>query len=431
MLKKPLRIGLAGLGTVGRGVVKILQENGDLVAERAGRRVEVAAVSARNVKADRGVDISAYRFAGNALELAAAEDIDLVVELVGGSEGLPLDLCRGALTNAKHVVTANKAMIAHHGMALATLAEEKGVALKFEAAVAGGIPIIKTLREGLSANRITHVSGILNGTCNFILTQMEATGRDFADMLAEAQSLGFAEADPSFDVDGIDTAHKLAILSSVAFGTALDFSSVATEGIRNITAVDIKYAGDFGYRIKLLGTASYSAQGLEQRVAPCLVDLKSAIAHVDGAYNAVVAEGDFAGRITIEGRGAGEGPTASAVVADIIDIARGSHFPVFSAPVAKMPAAHPVSTSEHIGSFYIRLHVYDRPGVIAEVSELLSREEISIESLIQRGHGPGGGIFVVLTTHETREARLRRALQKIAKLDCMVEAPAAIRIERK
>jgi homoserine dehydrogenase len=430
MLKKPFKIGIAGLGNVGRGVVKIIQKNGALIAARAGRPVEIVAVSARDAKVDRGVGLTAYRWENDPLALAAAGDIDLVVELIGGSDGVAYELCRRSLQAGKHFVTANKAMIAHHGMALAGLAEAGGVALKFEAAVAGGIPIIKTLREGLSANRLTRVSGILNGTCNFILTQMEATGQGFDEILAEAQRLGYAEADPSFDVDGVDTAHKLAILSGVAFGTALDFNAVAIEGIRNITAVDIKYAGEFGYRIKLLGTAVLSEQGLEQRVAPCLVDLKSAIASVGGAFNAVAVEGDFVDRIVIEGRGAGEGPTASAVVADIIDIVRGGVSSVFSMPVGKMVSAHPISNLEHFGAFYVRLRVQDEPGVMAEITDLLRQQEISIESLIQRGQGPGGGIFVVLTTHETKEAGLRHALKKMENLNCMLDKPAAIRIEK-
>lgn len=429
-MKQPLRIGVAGLGNVGRGVVKIIQNHGDMLAARAGCRLEIVAVSARSRTDERGIDISSYRWDDNPLAMAEADDIDVVVELIGGSDGIAKELCARVLQNGKHFVTANKAMIAHHGMAMAKLAEEKGLALKFEAAVAGGIPVIKMLREGLAANRMTRVSGILNGTCNFILTQMEATGRSFEDVLGEAQRLGYAEADPTFDVDGIDSAHKLAILASVAFGTAIDFDHVATEGIRAISSVDIKYAHDFGYRIKLLGTATCSDEGLEQRVLPCLVDLNSAIARVGGAFNAVVTEGDFVDRTVIEGRGAGEGPTASAVVADLIDIARGYISPIFSVPVAKMQAARPIAATEHFGPFYIRLYVIDRPGVMADVSEVLGEEEISIESLIQRGHGPDGGIFVVLTTHETKESRLVKAMERLAGLDCMIGTPASIRIEK-
>jgi homoserine dehydrogenase len=309
------------------------------------------------------------------------------------------------------------------------MAEGAGVALGYEAAVAGGIPIIKALREGLAANNVTSLYGILNGTCNYILSAMRDSGREFADVLAEAQALGYAEDDPGFDVDGVDTAHKLAILTSVAFGCEVDFAGVYIEGIRHVSAQDIEFATELGYRIKLLGIARRIDHGIEQRVHPCLVDEETPIAHVEGVFNAVVVEGDFVDSTVYEGRGAGAGPTASAVVADIVDLARGARIPTFAVPanaLEKLPAA---PMDRHRGAYYIRLMVVDRPGVFADVAAALRDERVSMESILQRTRDPDGAVPVVMTTHDTEEAAMKRALARFAALDTVVEPPRMIRIE--
>jgi homoserine dehydrogenase len=327
-------------------------------------------------------------------------------------------------------VTANKALLALHGAELAGLAEASGAALAFEAAVAGGIPIVKALKEGLAGNRVQRVYGILNGTCNYILTQMRETGRDFAAVLAEAQSLGYAEADPSFDVDGIDAAHKLTLLASLAFGGRPRFDAVHVEGIRHVSALDIAFAQELGYRIKLLGVARMTGQGLEQRVHACMVPAEAPIARVEGVLNGVVVEGDAVGTAVLEGRGAGAGPTASAVVADVIDIARGLATPTFGVPAAKL-ADHAIAPmSAHEGRYYIRLMVVDRPGVMADISAVLRDHEVSIESLIQRGRNPGQAVPIVLTSHDTTEAAMRGALERLAGLGSVAEPPRMIRVER-
>ncbi len=428
-MSKALKIGIAGLGTVGRGVVKALEQNKDLIAARAGRAIEIAGISARSRHTDRGVDLSVYRWYDNPVDMAEASDIDVVVELIGGSDGIAKALAETALHNDKSLVTANKALIAHHGMALAATAEEKGLVIRLDAAVAGGIPIIKTISDGLAANRCKSVMGILNGTCNYILTQMEKSGRAFEDVLAEAQALGYAEADPSFDVDGIDTAHKLSILAAVSFGTAVDFNAIAIEGIRRITPVDIRYADELGYRIKLLGVASYNNGHLDQRVAPCMVAKTSALAWVNDVFNAVVVDGDFVEKTVYEGRGAGEGPTASAVVADLVDVARGNRTPVFSVPVKALAKADSASQGSLKASFYLHVRVADEPGVIASITELLSEQKISIENLLQRGGGSAdGGIDVIFTTHETEEGRLRTALDRVASLRTVLDKPTALQL---
>jgi homoserine dehydrogenase len=424
-----LRIGIAGLGTVGAGTLRLLQEHREILAQRCGRSITVAAVSARERRRDRGVDVSKLRWCDDALALAGDPEIDVVVELIGGSDGIAKRLIEAAIANRKHVVTANKALLAHHGTALARAAEANGVTLAYEAAVAGGIPIIKALREGLAGNRVERIYGILNGTCNYILTTMRRTGREFADVLAEAQKLGYAEVDPSFDVDGIDAAHKLAILTSVAFGCEINFAGVHVEGIRNVSAVDIAYAEELGFRIKLLGSARPTEHGIEQRVHACMVPIGTPIAHVEGVFNAVVTEGDFVGQNVAEGRGAGAGPTASAVVADLIDIARGRTLPTFSVPAAQLRRLPPSPMERHRGAYYVRLMVVDRPGVIADVTAALRDEQVSLESMLQRGRAPDEAVPVVLTTHETEEASMRRALARIAGLNTVVEPPHMIRIE--
>jgi homoserine dehydrogenase len=426
---RPLSVGLAGLGTVGAGLLKLLRDNAAVVTARAGRPIAVTAVAARDRTRDRGVPLTGLRWYDDPVALAADKAIDVVVEAIGGSEGPARALVTAALAAGKPVVSANKALLAVHGAELAASAERAGVVLGFEAAVAGGIPVIKALREGLAGNHITRVAGILNGTCNYILTVMRERGREFAEVLAEAQKLGYAEADPSFDIDGIDAAHKLAILAALAFGRPVAFDAVHVEGIRRISALDIAFAGELGYRIKLLGLARRTEAGIEARVHPCMVPQAAPIARVDGVFNAVVAEGDFVGRIMLEGRGAGAGPTASALAADLIDIARGRTTPVWGAASGALSDAPSVPMAAHVGTYYLRLMVVDRPGVIADVTAVLRDEGISLESMLQRGRSPGEAVPVVLVTHETREAAMSAALARIAALDAVLEDPAMIRIE--
>lgn len=428
-MSSPLKVGVAGLGTVGAGVLRLLHDNAALITARAGRPIVVTAVAARDRTRDRGVDVSAMRWHDDPAALANDPDVDVVVELIGGSDGPARALVEAALAAGRPVVTANKALMAVHGAALAAASERSGAALAFEAAVAGGIPVIKALREGLAGNRIDRVAGILNGTCNYILTVMREQGRDFGDVLADAQRLGYAEADPSFDVDGIDAAHKLAILAALAFNRPVDFGAVHVEGIRAISAVDISLANELGYRIKLLGLARRTEAGIETRVHPCLVPLANPLAHVDGVFNAVVAEGDAVGRIMLEGRGAGAGPTASAVVADLVDMARGRTAPIWGMEGRALAASPSVPMSVHQGAYYLRLMVVDRPGVIADIAAALRDAGVSLASMLQRGRAPGETVPVVLVTHETNEAAMRAALDHIQRSDAVLESPALIRIE--
>jgi homoserine dehydrogenase len=429
-LSPPLKIAIAGLGTVGAGVVKLLADNGELVASRCGRTLQVVAVSARDRGRDRGFDAGKLQWFDDAAEMAAKADADVIIELIGGSDGIAKNVIETAIARGKPVVTANKALLAVHGTALARQAEAKGVMLAYEASVAGGIPVIKALREGLAANRIVRVYGILNGTCNYILTQMRTTGRPFAEILAQAQKLGYAEADPSFDVDGIDAAHKLAILAGVAFNAEINFKAVHIEGIRHVDATDVAFARELGFRIKLLGIARLTEHGLEQRVHPCMVPVETPIAHVEDVYNAVVAEGNFVGNTVYEGRGAGAGPTASAVVADLMDLARGRPALTFGVPAKNLLALPAAPMERHRGAYYIRLMVTDRPGVIADVTAALRDENVSLESMLQRGRRPDEMVPVVLTTHDTEEAAMSRALARIAKLNAVLEPPRLIRIEQ-
>ncbi|MBT3170737.1 MAG: homoserine dehydrogenase, partial [Rhodospirillaceae bacterium] len=365
--------------------------------------------------------------------LAEDADVDVVCELIGGSDGIALQLSKAALQNGKHLVTANKALLAHHGNELARLAEETGVHLGYEAAVAGGIPIIKALREGLSGNSFSGVYGILNGTCNYILTEMRdgvraGKPRNFDIVLKEAQELGYAEADPSTDVDGVDAAHKLALLTSLVFGCPVDFGAIQIEGIRHINVLDIEYAEELGYRVKLLGVSRAGAAGIEQSVHPCMVPERAPIAHVDGVLNAVVADGDFVGTTTFEGPGAGAGPTASAVVADLVDISRGLVLPTFGLPVSSLNARPKAPPGSHVGSYYIRLMVVDRPGVIADIAACLRDQEVSVESLLQHGRNPDEAVPVVLTTHMAEEKALANALAAMDELGAVLETPRMIRI---
>jgi len=431
----PLRIALAGLGTVGAGVIRLLDANGALIAARAGRPIEVVAVCARDRGKDRGIDLSPYAWEDDMTALAARDDVDAVVELVGGSDGPALALARNALNGGKQFVTANKAMIAHHGMELATLAEEKGVALKYEAAVAGGIPVIKGLAEGAAANRIERIYGILNGTCNYILSQMESTGADFGDVLKDAQELGYAEADPTFDIEGVDAAHKLAILSAIAFGTSVDFAAIDVSGITRISAADIAQADALGHVIRLVGIADVQDEGGEarlfQRVQPVLVAKDHPLAAVDGPTNAVVAEGNFVGRLLFEGAGAGDGPTASAVVADLVDIARGNVTPPFSLPVSALTKTAAADPGLRVNRAYIRFSVADRPGVLAEITAAMRDAGVSIESMIQHGHPSDTGdepVLVVMVTHDCPESAIASAVAMLEGSPVLTEAPLVMRL---
>jgi homoserine dehydrogenase len=425
----PLKVALAGLGTVGAGVLSLLRQQADLIEARAGRKIVVTAVSARDRTKDRGIDLKGLDWFDDAKKMAEQADADVVVEVIGGASGVARSTCEAAIACGRHVVTANKALLALYGAELAQAAEAKGVILGFEAAVAGGIPIIKAVREGLAGNRISQITGILNGTCNYILTTMRETGRDFHDVLKDAQKLGYAEADPSFDIDGIDTAHKLAILTSVAFGTRVDFGKIHIEGIRHISALDIKYAEELGYRIKLLGIARMTDHGIEQRVHPCMVPVASMIGRVEGVFNAVVAEGDFVGRTLFEGRGAGAGPTASAVAADLIDIAAGRGGPAFGLSADSLAPMRAAPISAHSGPYYVRLMVLDRPGVFAEIATVLGQENVSMEAVLQHGRAPGETVPLVMTVHMTAESAMTRALDRIKALETVVETPRLIRIE--
>ena len=429
----PLRIALAGLGTVGAGVIRLIEANAALIARRAGRPIQITAVSARDRGKDRGVDMTRYVWEDDMIILGEREDVDVVVELVGGSDGPALACARTTIEAGKALVTANKAMIAHHGLKLAEMAEAAKVALKFEAAVAGGIPVIKGLREGAAANEIERVYGILNGTCNYILSTMEDTGRSFADVLAEAQAKGFAEADPAFDVEGTDAAHKLSILAAIAYGTRIDFASVETAGITRIRAADIAQADALGYVIRLIGMAEEDRSGetprLFQRVQPHLVPFDHPLAHVDGATNAVVAEGNYSGRLLFQGAGAGDGPTASAVVADLIDIARGDIGAPFSVPVSELEALAPASSGHRLGRTYIRCTVADRPGVLAEIAAAMRDAGVSIESLIQKGRAEAEGeVLLAIVTHEGPESAVTEALRLLEGSASLTAAPLVMQI---
>ncbi|WP_284947738.1 homoserine dehydrogenase [Acidisoma cladoniae] len=428
-MSQPLRIGLAGLGTVGIGTLRLLRDNATIVAARAGRPLTVTAVSARDRTRDRGVDLDGLAWHEDPTDLAADPTVDVVVEVIGGSEGPAADVVRAAIAAGKPVVTANKALLALHGAELAAQAEAQGVPLAFEAAVAGGIPAIKALREGLAGNNLLAISGILNGTCNYILTVMREQGRDFADVLSDAQKLGYAEADPAFDIDGVDAAHKLAILAALAFGRPVEFGAIHVEGIRGVSALDIAFAKELGFRIKLLGIAKRQDGGIEMRVHPAMVPEAEPIAQVDGVFNAVVAEGDFSGRVMLMGRGAGAGPTASAVVADLIDIARGRLTPIWGVEGHAQGTLPASPMADHHGAYYLRLMVLDRPGVIADVTAVLRDAGVSLQSMLQHGRAPGEAVPIVLVTHETREADMMQALARIAGLESVLEPPALIRIE--
>ena len=435
-----LKLGLAGIGTVGGGLLRLIEARGRSLSARAGRPIEIVAVSARNKRKKRGLDLSGFRFVSDPVALATDPGIDVFVELIGGETGVAKAAVQAALRAGKHVVTANKALLAHHGPSLAALAEKNGVSLNFEGAVAGGIPVVKVIREGLQGNDISRLYGILNGTCNYILTLMEREGRSFADVLKEAQDQGYAEADPTFDIGGFDTAHKLALLTSLAFGTRTNFDAVYVEGIETITPADIEAADDLGYRIKLLGVALRTESGIEQRVHPTMVPKNTAIAEVDGVSNCVAIDGDFVGDVMLIGPGAGGGPTASAVMSDIIDIARGHVLPPFGIEAKDLKPYKKAQMRAHEGGYYIRLSVHDRTGAFAAIAQRMAEKGISLESIVQRrpraelagrGRRDGGApAAVVMVTHQTTEAAVRKALAAIERDGHVDAKPQMIRIEK-
>lgn len=430
---KAVRIGICGLGTVGGGSFRVLQDNADLIRARAGRSIEVTHVGARRDNPD--CDIGDTRVSRDVFAVADDPDIDILVETIGGCD-VARQLVLRALDNGKHVVTANKALIAEHGNEIFRRAAEKGVSVAFEAAVAGGIPIIKAIREGLAANRIEWLAGIINGTGNFILTEMREKGRSFEDVLAEAQQLGYAEADPTFDVEGIDAAHKLVILASIAFGIPLQFEKVFTEGIGAIDLRDVTYAEELGYRIKHLGIARRTAGGIELRVHPTLIPAERLLANVNGVMNAVMVEGDAVGPTLFYGAGAGGGPTASAIVADIIDVARGledpfhSNVPHLAFHSEYLSAERILPIEEVETAFYLRMEVVDRPGVLSKIAQIMSDAGISIEALIQKAPKHGAvTVPLILLTNVAREGLLMDAVASIEALDSVTGAVTRMRVE--
>ena len=423
----PLRLGIAGLGTVGTGVVKIVQRHADLLARRAGRPVAIAAVSARSRDKDRGIRLDAYAWEDDPTALARRDDVDVFVELMGGSEGPAKDATEAAIAAGKDVVTANKALLALHGQALAEAAEARGAVIRFEAAVAGGIPVVKALTEGLAGNGITRVMGVMNGTCNYILTRMEATSQSYDALFAEAEKLGYLEADPTLDVGGIDAGHKLALLASIAFGTRVDFAGVELEGIQSVTLDDIRQAADMGYRIKLLGVARMTGRGLEQRMQPCLVPATSPLGQLDGGTNMVVIEGDSVGQVVLRGAGAGEGPTASAVMGDVVDIARGLRIPTFGQPAATLARARPAVAAQ-AAPFYLRLALTDRPGALARIAAVLGDAGVSIDRMRQYDHAePTAPVLIV--THKATRADIDAAIARMPATGVLEGTPVALRIE--
>lgn len=439
-MTEPLKLGVAGLGTVGAGLLQLIEMHGQRLAGVLPRPLRVDAVSARTRGRDRGVSLQEMRWFDDPVALAADPQIDVFVELIGGEDGPAKAAVEAALAAGKHVVTANKALLAKHGVALARLAEANAVALNFEAAVAGGIPVIKTLREAFIPNKVSRVYGILNGTCNYILTTMEEEGSPFAEVLKEAQEMGYAEADPTFDIGGFDAGHKLALMTSLAFGTEVAADQIHVEGIESITEADIEAAGDLGFRIKLLGVAMETSSGVEARVHPAMVPKHSAIAEVSGVTNCVALEGDFTGPLLLVGAGAGGKPTAAAVASDIVDVARGIVLPPFITPTDRLNPHRRARIDEHYGAYYLRLSVRDEPGAMAGIAKCMGDEGVSLESVVQRrermslpGSGklapPGSPATVIMITHETTEDAIRRAVDAIEHHEKVTARPQVIRIE--
>ena len=427
MTAAPLRLGIAGLGTVGVGVLKMIHKNAKIISLRTGRDIVVTAVSARSRSKDRGVDLSGFAWEDDPVALAKRDDVDIFVELMGGHEGPAKDATEAAIAAGKDVVTANKAMLAVHGQSLALAAEAAGQVIRFEAAVAGGIPVVKALTEGLAGNKINRVLGVMNGSCNYILTRMENAGLSYAEVFAEANALGYLEADPNLDVGGIDAAHKLALLAAVAFGTEVDFDSVVLEGIGAVTIEDIHAAADMGYRVKLLGVAQMTGRGLEQRMTPCLVPASSPLGQLEGGTNMVILEGDDSGQIVLRGAGAGEGPTASAVMSDVLDLARGLRLKTFGQPATSLVKAHPATTATP-ASFYLRLQLLDKPGALAKVAAVMGEAGVSIDRMRQYGHDAGKAP-VLIVTHKTTRAAIDQVVLDFNQTQVVEAPPVALRIE--
>jgi homoserine dehydrogenase len=423
----PLRLGIAGLGTVGVGVVKIVRQKANLLAMRTGRPVVITAVSARSRDKDRGVSLSEYAWEDDPVALAQRDDVDVFVELMGGHEGPAKDAIEAAIAAGKDVVTANKALLAHHGQELAAAAEEKGTVIRFEAAVAGGIPVIKSLTEGLAGNEITRVMGVMNGTCNYILTRMQDAGLPYEEVFAEADALGYLEADPNLDVGGIDAGHKLALLASIAFGTRVSFDGMDLEGIQRISIDDIRQAADLGYRIKLLGVAQLTGRGLEQRMSPCLVPADSPLGQLKGGTNMVVIEGDAVEQVVLRGPGAGEGPTASAVMGDVCDVARGIRISTFGIPANELEEARPAQSNSP-APYYLRMSLVDRPGALAKVTTALGDAGISIDRMRQTRH-ESAEAPVLIVTHKTQRSALDIAIDAMRETGVVASDPVALRIE--
>ena len=428
-MARTINIAIAGLGTVGAETYRIIKEESDFLKARSSANFNVVAVSAKSKDKKRDIDLTGAEWITDCRDIPDIDNIDVVIELVGGSEGVAKELVEKSITNGKSVITANKALLATHGNNIGGLVAKHDVMFGYEAAVAGGIPIIKTIREGLASNRIGKVYGILNGTCNYILSIMRETGREFEDILADAQRLGYAEADPSFDVDGVDAAHKLAILSAIAFQTPINFNSVYVEGIRLISPIDIDFATELGYRIKLLGIGELLGYGLQQRVRPCLVPVNVPIAQVEDVFNAVAAEAEGLGTSLSYGRGAGAGPTSSAVLSDLLDFANNRRTSFLGTADTEL-VIRPIQELQKLsGSYYLRLQVYDRPGVLADLTAVFRDNEVSVEALLQRGRNPDGTVPVVLTTHETSEEAIQKSVAEFEKLENVVEKPCILPIE--
>jgi homoserine dehydrogenase len=425
--KPPLRLGVAGLGTVGAGVVKIIARHADLLERRAGRPIVISAVSARDRTRNRDVDLSSFAWEDDPVALARRADVDVLVEVMGGAEGPAKAATEAAIAAGKDVVTANKAMLALHGQALAAAAEAKGHVIRFEAAVAGGIPVVKALTEGLAGNEIRRVMGVMNGTCNYILTRMESAGLPYETVFEEARQLGYLEADPNLDVGGIDAGHKLSLLAAIAYGTKVSFGNVELEGIGRIAIEDIRHAADMGFRIKLLGVAQMTGRGLEQRMSPCLVPADSPLGQLQGGTNMVVLEGDSVGQIVLRGAGAGQGPTASAVMSDVIEIARGTRLSTFGQPAATLADPVPARATAP-APHYLRMTLLDKPGALAKVAAVLGEEGISIDRMRQYGHADTSAP-VLFVTHKTTRDAVGHAFARLPATGVVLGEPVAIRIE--
>ncbi|WP_455465514.1 homoserine dehydrogenase [Bartonella sp. B39] len=433
-MAEALKVGIAGLGTVGSSVIRILREKASSLACQCGRPIKIIAVSARDKGRSRGIDLSDMKWFDSPVDMAASNEIDVFVELIGGELDIVYEAVKKAIEMGHHVVTANKALLARHGVTLAVIAEKKGVFLNFEAAVAGGIPVIKAMRESLAGSHVSRIYGILNGTCNYILTRMFTEGSSFEDCLADAQRLGYAESDPTFDIGGNDTAHKLALLTSLAFGTAVSLDDVYVEGISNISQIDIRAADELGYRIKLLGVALETNSGIEQRVHPTMVPTSSMIAQIHGVTNALSIQSDLLGELLFSGPGAGGAATASAVIGDLADIAKARHGfqyrPVLRSPALGLSPHKRARISHHAGGYFIRLNVHDRAGVFAAVARHMADNHISLESIVQKPFVDSQIVkTIILITHETTEVNVRQALAGIEKDGHLVVKSQFIRIE--